>query len=270
MQTKGTGTMDITSTLQLDGGIVERRFTVAGAGGRPVPGVLWTPLDSSGPTPLVLLGHGGSGSKDAPNMIAGRDYFTGQCRIATAAIDGPVHGDRGGVTSIEDPRVKEMWRTPNVLDDMVVDWGHTLDDLLALGEFDPRAVGYRGLSMGTMFGLPYVAAEPRIAVAVLGLCGVRPAAARVAADPDVLPRLAPVLTRLAADAALVTCPVFYHVQWDDELYDRNGAFELYGLIGSPDKRLQSTPGPHGGASREANAALLAFLADRLLRVAVQA
>ncbi len=84
--------MEITSTTTLDSGVIERRFTVAGAGGRPVPGVLWTRADTSGasgPTPLVLIGHGGGGSKDVAPILARRDDFTGARGIAVAAIDGP-------------------------------------------------------------------------------------------------------------------------------------------------------------------------------------
>ena len=255
--------MEITSTTTLDGGIIERRFTVAGAGGRPVPGVLWTCADAggaSGRTPLILIGHGGSGSKDVAGNLDSRDEFTGRFGIATAAIDGPVHGDRGGVTDSADPRYAAMWRDPNNIDDMNTDWARTLDALLALGEFDTQAVGYLGLSMGTMFGLPYVASEPRIAAAVLGKCGVRGSSIDRSG----------IAVRLAADAPKVSCPVLYHVQWDDERFERESAFELYGLIGSSDKRLQSIPGPHVGSTPEATETMRVFLAGRLLAVPASA
>ncbi len=245
--------MEITSTTTLDSGIIERRFTVAGAGGRPVPGVLWTRADATGRTPLVLLMHGGSGSKTNAGILSQRDYYTGKHGIATAAIDGPAHGDRGGVTSIFEPEYAEMWRRPRVVDDMNMDLAATLDALLALGEFDPAAVGWHGLSFGSMLGVPYVATEPRIAVAVLALCGLR--------GPSV--DRAGISERLKADAPRINCPVYYQVQWDDERFDRDSALELYDLIGSKDKRLQSTPGPHGGVSVEARDALLAFLIARL-------
>lgn len=161
--------MDITNTTRLDGGIIERRFTATGASGRPVPGVLWTRDGAQTSTPLILIGHGGGGSKDAVGNLDSRDYYTGVRGIATAAIDGPVHGDRGPVTDTSHPAYSEMWRTPGAIDDMNTDWARTLDALLALGEFDAGAVGYHGLSMGTMFGLPYVASESRIHTAVLGL-----------------------------------------------------------------------------------------------------
>ena len=252
--------MDISSTQRLPGGIIERRFTVAGAGGRPVPGVLWTREGAPSGMPLILLGHGGGGSKDAPGNLEARDYFTGQRGIATAAIDGPVHGDRGSVTDSADPAYAEMWRSPTVIDDMSTDWTRTLDALLGLGEFDAQAIGYAGSSMGTMFGLPYVASDSRIAAAALGRCGLRGFSIVRSGIGG----------RLAAEAPKVMCPVFYHVQWDDERFDRDGAFELYGLIGSPDKRLQSTPGPHGGINVEARETLQGFLASRLLAVPARA
>jgi len=246
--------VDITSEQHLENGIAERRFNIVGAGGRPVPGVLWTPPRAPGKTPLILMGHGGGLSKDALHMQAQRDYFTGERGIATAAIDAPAHGDRGSVTSADGPDYIAMWRVPGVSDDMNTDWSRTLDALLALDEFVPGSVGYFGLSQGTMFGLPYVASESRIVAAVLGNCGIRgPSIARSGVGE-----------RLVADAPRVLCPVFFHIQWDDERFDRDSALELYGLIGSSDKRLQSTPGLHAEASLEARATMRGFLADRLL------
>jgi dienelactone hydrolase len=186
-------------------------------------------------------------------MLETRDYFTGSHGIATAAIDGPAHGERGGVTSIFEPEYAAMWRRPHVVDDMVRDWRATLDELLALGEFDPGAVGWHGLSFGSMLGIPYLAVEPRVAVAALGACGLR--------GPSV--DRAGISERLASDAPRVTCPLLYHVQWDDERFDRDSALELSGLLGAADKRLQSTPGRHAGATPEARGTLRTFLLTRL-------
>ena len=94
-----------------------------------------------------------------------------------------------------------MWRVPTAIDDMNADWARTLEGLLALGDVDTGAVGYHGFSMGTMFGLPYVVSEPRIAAAVLGLCGLR--GSSIARSG--------IAGRLAADAPLVTIPLMYHV-----------------------------------------------------------
>lgn len=237
--------------VRLEGYIEERSITVdRGAGS--VPGLLWTKA-GTGRTPLVLVGHGGSGKKDAANNLATRDFLTGQHGIATLAIDGPAHGDRGPVTDTSHPAYTEMWKNPRVIDEMNEDWRATLDAALALGEFDPSAIGYYGLSMGTMFGLPLAAIEPRIAVAVLGLCGVRGTSIDRSG----------IAGRLAVDAPRVTCPLMYHVQWDDERFERESAFELYGMLASTDKRLQSTPGLHAGVGIEARDTIQSFLAARL-------
>ena len=237
--------------VRLDGGIEERSITVDRGTGT-VPGLLWTKV-GAGRSPLVLVGHGGSGKKDAANNLATRDFLTGQRGIATLAIDGPAHGDRGPVTDTSHPAYTEMWKNLRVIDEMNEDWRATLDAALALGEFDSGAIGYYGLSMGTLFGLPLVAFEPRIAVAVLGLCGVR------GTSSDRFGNAA----RLAADAARITCPLMYHVQWDDERFERESAFELYGMLASTDKRLQSTPGPHASMGIEARNTIQSFLAARL-------
>ena len=64
------------------------------------------------------------------------------------------------------------------------DWKATLDELLASNRFDPARVGYWGLSMGTVLGLPFVASEPRISAAVLGACGFTGPARFVRASPS--------------------------------------------------------------------------------------
>jgi dienelactone hydrolase len=136
---------------------------------------------------------------------------------------------------------------------MNADWIATLDSLLATGMFDPKAIGYWGLSMGTILGLPLVSAEKRVSVAVLGACGLTGPGGIGARFGE----------RLRADAPNVTCPVMYMVQWDDEIFDREGALELFDAIGARDKRMHVHPGKHGAFPREAADAGRLFLAARL-------
>jgi hypothetical protein len=55
-------------------------------------------------------------------------------------------------------------------------------------------------------------------------------------------------SRFSQDAPRIKVPVLFHVQWDDELFPRAGEFELFDLLGSPDKRLIAFPGSHGTAT----------------------
>jgi len=68
-------------------------------------------------------------------------------------------------------------------------------------------------------------------------------------------------TRWAARS--ISAVVLYHVQWDDEIFDRAGAFELFDTIGSQDKRMHVHPGKHGDFPQEAADATREFLAARL-------
>ena len=141
-----------------------------------------------------------------------------------------------------------VWRDePTMTDAMVADWRGTLDALQAPEVLGPGPVGWWGLSMGTILGLPVVAAEPRISVAVLGLMGLT----------------GPSKERLRADAAAVTCPLLFLVQWDDELFARDRAFELFTEFASTDKRLHAHPGGHVQVPAEEFRGSVAFLAKYL-------
>ena len=107
--------------------------------------------------------------------------------------------------------------------------------------------------MGTVLGLPFVASEPRISATVLGACGFTGSSAGRGRFAE----------RHRADAPRVTCPVLFMIQWDDEIFDRDGALELFDTIGSPDKRLHVHPGKHGDFPQEAADATREFLAARL-------
>jgi dienelactone hydrolase len=203
------------------------------------------------------MGHGGQSEKRNAAGLALARRFVRRNGIAVCAIDAIDHGERGPIRDPGDktahPAYIELWKRPDTFDRMNADWSAALDALLATGDFDTARVGYWGLSMGTMLGLPFVASEPRISAAVLGACGFTGSSAKRGRFAE----------RHRADAPNVTCPVLFLVQWDDEIFDRDGAFALFDALGSKDKRLHAHPGVHGAVPLEAADATREFLAARL-------
>ena len=229
--------------------VTERRFDVTRAT-RTIPGLLWTP-ETQPAKALVLLGHGGSGHKRQGYILALARRLVRHRGFAAAAIDGPVHGARrhAATAEVAPDEFFQTWRNdPTMTDEMVADWRTVLDALQAPAVLGTTPVGWWGISMGTILGLPVVAAEPRISVAVLGLMGI----------------VGPTKQRLADDAKSVRCPVLFLVQWDDELFARDRAFELFGAIASSDKRLHAHPGKHQDVPAEAFGASEDFLVRTLL------
>ncbi len=233
-------------------GVRERHFHVLHAG-RRVPGLLWTPAEGGAPRPLVLLGHGASGSKRQDWVAAMAGRLARRHGIATAAIDGPVHGERRAGRPAQPALVlaefAQLWANDGdaMTDAMVADWSATLDALQSLPDLGIGPVGWWGVSMGTIIGLPVVAAERRIRAAVLGLMGLT----------------GPTKTRLARDARTVLCPVLFLVQWDDAMFPHHLAVELWEALASADKRLIAHPGDHGDVPVDAFEASADFLARHL-------
>ncbi len=234
------------------GGARQRRFDID-LGDHLVPGLLWTPAEGEGPWPLVLMGHGGSGSKREPHIVALGRRLAREHGIAAAAIDGPVHGDRRTDTDAPPALVlvefAQLWANDGdaMTDAMVADWQATLDALTALGEVRSDAIGWWGVSMGAITGVPVVAADARVRAAVLGLMGTT----------------GPTRVRIEQDAPSIRCPVLFLVQSDDAMFPRESALALFDTLGSPDKRLHLHPGGHGDVPGEAFEESAHFLATRL-------
>jgi dienelactone hydrolase len=238
----------------LSKGVLERRFDVQ-RDGRLVPGLLWTPEGARGPRPLVLVGHGAGNHKREQYILSLARRLVRHSSFAVAAIDGPVHGDRRSDASNDGTLMLvefgNMWANdPNMTDEMVADWQATLDGLSELEEVGEGPVGWWGLSMGTILGIPFVAAEKRIQAAVLGLMGT--------AAPNQAFK-----ERFVRDAREVRCPVLFLLQWDDELMLRRDVLALFDELGTTDKRLHANPGGHTGVPPEEFEASETFLARRL-------
>lgn len=204
----------------------------------PVPGVLWSP-QATAPQATVLLFHGGGGHKRSERHQQMGCWLASASGLAVIAIDGPYHGDRVPAP-LTPPAYQQLIADEGierVTARMTADWLEAVSALASLGLADDAHVSVFGMSMGTRFGLPVAAAlGPRLQCAVLGKFGLRQA-------PPLHPGLqAPGL--MAAAAHAVSAPLIYHVQWDDEIFPRDGQFELFDALASADKQLIARPGPH--------------------------
>ena len=242
--------MRFISETSMDG-VTEQLFTLG-----EIPGVLWTPEDARGPRPLILTGHGGGQHKQAPGLVARARRFAAEGGFAVAAIDMPNHGGRP--RSEEFDRIAAEYRARAaareetaeldtamfrlVVGQAVAEWQAVLTAVQQLDQVGGGLAGYWGVSMGCAFGLPLVAAEPRVRAAVLGLQG-SPA--------------------LAGTAAQLTVPVQFLVQWDDELIARAQSLALFDAIGSAEKTLHANPGKHSELPQFETDSSLQFFARHL-------
>ncbi|MGH3849291.1 MAG: dienelactone hydrolase family protein, partial [Pseudonocardiaceae bacterium] len=198
-------------TTHSTGGVTETTFATT-VDGRLIPGVVWTPEGANGPRPLVLIGHGATHHKRVGYAAALAHGLVRDHGLAAAAIDGPGHGERrdnpADAVTIFGEFMTE-WYRPTTVDEMVADWKAALELIWSLPAVGRGPVGYWGLSMGTIYGLPLAVLEPAVKVAVFGLMGL----------------LGPTKDRLAADAASVRCPVLFIQQWDDALVPRQDSLD---------------------------------------------
>lgn len=237
---------------EISAGCAERLFRLHGLRG-PVPGVLWSPR-ATAPQATVLLFHGGSGHKRSERQLRMGRWLASAVGLAVIAIDGPYHGDRVPA-QVTPPVYQQLIANEGierVTARMTADYLDAVSALSRLELADDAHVSVFGMSMGARFGLPTAAAlGPRLQCAVLGKFGIRQA-------PPLHPGLrAPRLMMTAAHA--ISAPVLYHVPWNDEIFPRNGQFELFDALASADKQLIARPGPHGQTRPGDEASWQAFI-----------
>ena len=244
----GGGTMEVVQEV-CERGVVERRVGLEVEGGEVVPGIVWLPEAATGPRPTVILGHGGVVHKRAPEVLGLARRLVRHRGYAAVALDAPEHGER--ITDKEAARARRrsvqsrVEEGPGAGLPMVVDakgaaefasrmTTHVgeltalVDDLVSTGFSDDR-VGYWGLSMGTGIGLRFVASEPRIKAAVLGLAGLGIGMGGA---------------EFETAARSLRVPILFLFQWDDELIARDAGLALFDAIGSTDKTMHVNPGGH--------------------------
>jgi hypothetical protein len=189
------------------------------------------------------MGHGGSQHKKAPGIAARARDYARKFGYATVAIDAPGHGDR-----ISREEAAERGRVTNArvrglplpegapapvsstirTDRPVAEWKATLDFVQTLDFVGSKGpVGYWGVSMGTLFGVPFVSSEPRITCAIFGLAGLREGA-----------------KEFGEAAAKITIPLQYVFQWEDAVAPREAGIALFNAFGSTEKTMHINPGGH--------------------------
>jgi dienelactone hydrolase len=242
-----------------DDGVLERSFAL-GVSGTIVPGILWLPADPGPSLPLVLLGHGGSGHKRSSRNLELSRWFAKEAGMASMAIDGPYHGERV-ISPLGPGAYQDLIRTEGidvVVDRMVRDWRAALDVMATVRSLDTAALGYVGHSMGTRFGVPLASVlGDDLRCAVFGKFGLVQAAGLYEGTD--------MTDRLTADAAQVSAPTLLHVQWDDELFPREGQFALFDALGASDKQMIAYPGGHRDLNPMAPVHWRCFIARFLAR-----
>ena len=209
-------------------GMRVRELTIEGDQ-RPVTGVLWHRASPIPGAPLICFGHGASGDRYQQPIPWLVKRLVGHHGFGALAIDGPVHGRRKVGDGAREAFWPE-WKREGTVEDMNADWLRALDFAQAQPEVGTGPVGYWGLSMGTIYGAPFVAGDDRVRAAVLGLMGIT--------GPG---HYRPLITDAARQ---IEMPVLFLMQLEDELFSREECLALFDELASPDKRLHANPGLH--------------------------
>lgn len=212
-----------------------------GSRGDQILAEAWLAAD---PDRAVVVGHGAEADRFHPHPAwSGRLWARHGFSIVVA--DAPCHGERAGPEG-------QAHRGELAADPGFLAWW-LADQRIVVGvvaeRFPSAAVGYLGVSMGALFGVHLMAAEPRVRAAVLAAGGCREADRAVAAAA----------VRVGGRPVLM-------VQADrDEVFSRDAAFVLYEALGTPEKEIDFLPGTHSVWRRPAvwNRRMLAFFETSL-------
>ncbi len=206
-------------------------FTLRHDGGT-VPATFWNArTPRGGGTPLTLIQHGGPfhARHDRAAWLA--RAVVSRTDSAVLMIDGPIHGRRRD----DDPAPEKMlgafkahWQASPGIDDMVADWSRALDAVIDQGWADPARIAWLGVSMGTAYGVPLCATDPRFAAAVFGMWGTD------WGHEDIM----------LAHARRIRSPVLFQIKTEDAFFSNAGQRKIFDALGSLDKALKTYEGGH--------------------------
>jgi dienelactone hydrolase len=205
------------------------------------PAKLYRPPGAEG---LLLLGHGGTKSKDSARFVRLSRQYAERTGLAVVCIDAVDHGERRPV--VGGGPLQAEWHS-NAIGAMVSDWVEAVKALSWIGP----PVAYVGFSMGSIFGVPTVASLASIKAAAFVVGGI-PAGGGIQ-DPPLRPLL------LGAASKLDHSQILMVNQTQDEIFPVADVHELFDAIPGSNKRLMFWEGKHDDWSTEAIDYTIAFI-----------
>jgi hypothetical protein len=210
-----------------------------------IPCSIWSATER--PQGVVLLGHGLGVDRYDRTVRRPMEILTQEHEAAVVVPEIPLHGVRDNFPN--DPSgIVDRWQRFWISGGAEVICGE-LQRLVSFcrESFRSLPIAYFGLSLGTQYGIPFLAQTIDIRSAALGLFGSHP------------PPKTPLMNRYAPD---VHCPVYFVQKIDDEIHSAESTTHLFSTIGSVEKVLDSTKGKHGETSLESLRSACAFLVHR--------
>lgn len=207
------------------GDIHEVRFAVQ-HGREAVPGVLFY-ADGEEGMPLVVIQHPATSSKD--------DYFVRDVGMmwarrgwACMGLDAPFHGERAEADPMRLLRDRE--RFPAVSAQFAAEIMEAIAAVAERFPVDTGRMGYVGYSMGSMLGIPAVAADGRYKAAAFCLVGEGGLLGSATAEGSPVAQLGNVAVRIVGKVS-------------DEFFSRESTEALYAALPG-EKDLAWLPGGH--------------------------
>jgi len=222
--------------------IPERQIEVTCEGPASIPCSIWSATDA--PRGVVLIGHGLGVDRYHSTVRRPMEILALEHQAAVVVPEIPLHGVRAELP-FDTPAIVDRWHQFWISGGIESIRGELQQvTKYCEGIFKALPVTYFGASLGTQYGIPFLAQTESIRSAVLGLFGSHP------------PPRTPVMNRFAP---AVRCPVYFIQKLDDEIHSAESTTHLFSSLGAADKVLDSTHGGHSEVSIESVRRACAFL-----------